>query len=105
MIRSNKIRNSSHGESCTLMIPGICNGNRETVVFAHRPGGGMGLKGNDLFGAYACSACHDEIDGRTNKLIWGELGKWRSVGKSEYWLRAQDRTQLRLIEKGILVIK
>lgn len=102
MIRSNKIRNSAHGESCTLMIPGICNGNRETVVFAHRPGlgSGMGIKNHDIFGAYACSSCHDEMDGKTHRRYWVYDGE-----KTDYWLRAQDRTQLRLIEKGILVIK
>jgi hypothetical protein len=27
----------------------------------------MGMKSPDLLGAWACSACHDEIDGRTRK--------------------------------------
>jgi hypothetical protein len=27
----------------------------------------MGIKADDLLGAWACSACHDEIDGRTRK--------------------------------------
>jgi len=27
----------------------------------------MGTKAPDLLGAWACSACHDEVDGRTNK--------------------------------------
>nr|WP_099133772.1 MULTISPECIES: nuclease domain-containing protein [Xenorhabdus] len=42
-------------------------GNSETVVLAHyRMAGicGMGMKPNDLFGAWACSCCHDEIDRR-----------------------------------------
>lgn len=97
MIRSTKIRKSARGEACTIRIPGVCNHNPETTVFAHRPGGGMGLKGHDLFGAYACSACHDAMDGRTGGLD--------PMDKDFFWLRAQDRTQLALHEKGILVIK
>ncbi|ELH3057152.1 DUF1364 domain-containing protein [Escherichia coli] len=47
---------------------GVCNGNPETTVLAHyRMAGicGTGMKPDDLIGAWACSACHDEIDRRT----------------------------------------
>jgi hypothetical protein len=53
-----------------VRLPGICNFNSETTVLAHiRLSGvsGMGMKSPDLIGAWACSACHDEIDGRTNR--------------------------------------
>ena len=53
-----------------VRLPGICNFNSETVVLAHiRLTGisGMGMKSPDLIGAWACSACHDELDGRTHK--------------------------------------
>ena len=53
-----------------VRLPGICNFNSETVVLAHiRLAGvsGMGMKSPDLIGAWACSACHDELDGRTHK--------------------------------------
>ena len=53
-----------------VRIPKVCNFNSETVVLAHiRLTGvsGMGMKSPDLIGAWACSACHDEIDGRTNR--------------------------------------
>ena len=53
-----------------VRLPGICNFNSETVVLAHiRLAGvsGMGMKSPDLIGAWACNACHDEIDGRTHK--------------------------------------
>ncbi|ENI6875833.1 DUF1364 domain-containing protein, partial [Escherichia coli] len=52
-------------------IYGICNGNPETTVLAHyRMAGicGTGMKPDDLIGAWACSACHDEIDRRTHNL-------------------------------------
>lgn len=62
-----KLRQSAKGQNCLVRIPGVCNHNNETVVLAHLNGGGMGLKHNDLFGAFACSACHDEIDRRTRR--------------------------------------
>ena len=64
------LRKEARGRGCTVRIPGVCNFNTETVVLAHiRVAGvsGMGLKSPDLLGAWACSACHDEIDGRTHK--------------------------------------
>jgi hypothetical protein len=48
---------------------GICNHDPETTVLAHiRMAGlsGMGLKADDLLGAWACSACHDAIDRRSH---------------------------------------
>jgi hypothetical protein len=50
-----------------VRLPDICNHNSETTVLAHiRLSGvsGMGLKADDLLGAWACSACHDAIDRR-----------------------------------------
>ena len=64
------LRKEARGRGCTVRIPGVCNFNSETVVLAHiRVAGvsGMGLKSPDLLGAWACSNCHDEIDGRTHK--------------------------------------
>jgi hypothetical protein len=52
-----------------VRLEGICNHNSETVVLAHirMPGiSGMGLKADDLLGAWACSSCHDAIDRRSN---------------------------------------
>lgn len=52
-----------------VRIPEVCNHNSETVVLAHiRMAGvsGMGLKADDLLGAWACSACHDAIDRRAH---------------------------------------
>jgi hypothetical protein len=64
------LRKEARGRGCTVRIPNVCNFNSETVVLAHiRLAGvsGMGMKSPDLLGAWACSACHDEIDGRTHK--------------------------------------
>jgi len=64
------LRKEAKGRGCMVRLPGICNFNSETVVLAHiRLAGvsGMGMKSPDLIGAWACSACHDEVDGRTHK--------------------------------------
>lgn len=64
------LRKEAKGRGCMVRLPGICNFNSETVVLAHiRLAGvsGMGMKSPDLIGAWACNACHDEIDGRTHK--------------------------------------
>lgn len=61
-----KITQSAKDQPCTVRLPFICNHDTSTVVFAHingvRHGHGMGIKTN--FGAYACSSCHDALDGR-----------------------------------------
>jgi len=64
------LRKEAKGRGCMVRLPGVCNFNSETVVLAHiRLAGvsGMGMKSPDLLGAWACNACHDEIDGRTHK--------------------------------------
>lgn len=64
----NRITKAARGRDCQVRVPGHCNGNPETVVLAHyRMAGtsGMGFKPNDLQGAWACSGCHDAIDGRS----------------------------------------
>lgn len=61
------LRKAARGRGCMIRLPGICNHNSETTVLAHvRLAGvsGMGIKADDLLGAWACSACHDAIDRR-----------------------------------------
>ncbi len=63
-----KLRESAQGQDCHVRIPWICNGNPETTVLAHiRRGGvaGIGKKPPYVCGVFACSDCHDVIDGRT----------------------------------------
>jgi hypothetical protein len=64
-----KLRNEARNRDCMVRLPGICTHNPETVVLAHvRMAGisGMGLKADDLLGAWACSSCHDAIDRRAH---------------------------------------
>lgn len=63
-----KITKFAEGKNCTARIPGVCNHNPETSVWAHlnaiRWGSGKGVKVKDACGLIACSDCHDVIDGR-----------------------------------------
>lgn len=62
-----RLTKEARGRECTVRLP-CCNHNPETTVLAHyRLAGtcGVGMKPNDLQGAWACSSCHDEIDRRT----------------------------------------
>ncbi len=61
-----RLRKEAQGRLCQVRIPNVCNHNPDTVVLAHLNGAGMGLKQHDLLGAWACSACHDAIDGRSS---------------------------------------
>ncbi len=92
---ASKYTKSARGQDCTVRIPNVCNHNPETTVFAHLSGGGMGAKVKDIHGAYACSSCHDVIDGRvsTNFLRF-EL--------ELYHYEAMVRTQEIMVANGIL---
>ncbi|MFI7857366.1 DUF1364 domain-containing protein [Pseudomonas promysalinigenes] len=66
-MRQSKLTKAARGRECQVRIPGACNGDPETTVLAHyRLAGicGVGIKPNDLQGAWACSACHDAVDSR-----------------------------------------
>lgn len=98
MSKSSKIRRSAQGQDCTIRIPGVCNGNPETTVLCHLPGGGIGAKRSDIHGAYGCSACHDAVDGRrTVAGLWGEE-------IAQYHLEAVIRTQEILLRDGLIKI-
>lgn len=78
-----KITRSAQGQQCQVRMPGICNGNPETVVFAHyRLAGscGTGIKPSDLLGAYACSACHNEADRRTRLINYETARLYHAEG-------------------------
>ena len=101
MIRIKKIRDSARGQECTIQSP-WCNHLPETVVFAHygTPGEkGIGLKPDDTSGAYACSSCHDALDGRTH---WRTKDTRYIETKDFYWFRGMRRTWKLLVENGVL---
>lgn len=68
-------RKLARGKECQIRLP-CCNGNPDTTVLAHyRMAGycGTGIKPDDCtFGAWACSSCHDAIDGRVKLDGWSK---------------------------------
>lgn len=88
------IRKAAREEKCTLNIAGVCNYDPATVVLAHLRwlgGCGTGIKPNDLQAVFACSLCHDYIDGRRSGLS--------KEDRDFYALRALARTHIRLAKK------
>ena len=101
MIRIKKIRDSARGQDCTVNSP-WCNYSPETVVLAHygEPGEkGMGIKPDDTSGVYACSSCHDWLDGR---VPHSSVDAGDAHDKEYYWFRAMRRTWALLITNGVL---
>jgi hypothetical protein len=77
------LRKLARGQDCQVRLPGICNFNSETTVLAHyRLAGtcGTGIKPPDLLAAWACSACHDYIDGRGGNVDKGTARLWHAEG-------------------------
>lgn len=94
---SDPLRKSARGETCTLQLEGVCNHNPETVTLDHLRFFGMtGLnqKPHDFHAVYACSDCHNALDGRSAEK-WG----WEEV------LRALMQTQHIMYQKGLLEVK
>lgn len=94
---SQKLRDSARGRECTLRLPGACNGNPETTVLAHLSCGarGVGMKSPDNMAVFACSGCHDAIDGRRRDI---------EVEGADL-LRALQETQETWIREGLMTIK
>lgn len=96
-----QVRKSARGEACSMQTPGVCNQDWYTTVLAHiRFAGtaGVGMKPPDFpYGIYSCSACHDMIDGRTNRPEWyTKEMMWQDIA------RAIARTHHRMQINGTL---
>jgi len=87
-----KITKSARGESCSLRVSHNCQ-DGETVVLCHLNSNyrGVGIKSPDIFGVYGCYWCHQLLD--TSKVDYQDQ------------LRALQETQMKLIEKGLLIEK
>lgn len=94
-----KLRKSAKGQECQVRIPNYCNFNPETTVLAHLNGGGMGYKKHDLFGAFACSSCHDVIDGRVRAR------EYSMDDLERMHLEGVIRTQGIWINSGLVIVK
>lgn len=94
-MKSKKIRNAARGQECQVRLPGICNGNPETTVFAHLNGGGGGMKSSDLHGCFACHQCHAWLDGGYTKTH-------RRDQRDFEHLIAMKNTQSLLLKMGLI---
>jgi len=80
-----RITEAARGSPCRVRIPGYCNADPKTTVFAHYRGPGSGAGGNkkpiDLIGSDACSTCHDVLDRRTpSEYTREDLDKFHQDG-------------------------
>ena len=93
-IASRYLRQSARGEECTMRL-GCCNHDPATTVLAHLrlfSMAGMGAKPPDWCAVFACSACHDALDGRSQDP-WG----WEDVARAVLF------TLKRQFDKGLLM--
>lgn len=99
-LRSNKLRNASKGQQCSIQILGVCNFNPDTVVLAHLPSPthGIAYKSDDIWAIDCCSNCHDVIDGRV-PFEWGPGEKER------YFLTALHATLMRRVKDRIIEVE
>lgn len=71
--RMTPIRKAARGQDCTMRFP-VCNGDRDTVVWAHsnnyRDGKCAGKKARDKEGCFACHKCHSFYDGGYANSGW-----------------------------------
>ena len=92
-----KIRKAARGRECQLRIPGACNHDPSTTVLAHLGGGGIGRKQPDIFAAFACSSCHDAVDGRIDV-------NWDNTLVALWFYQGVIRTQEILLKEGLIKI-
>lgn len=104
VFRSKKILAAARGEACVN-----CGIQDDTVVAAHysginaaMPGKGTGIKGHDFAVAFFCKKCHDNFDNRVKDKDYEFLDESH---RSMMFLLLILKTQARLFEKGILVVK
>ena len=93
MAKKTKITESARGETCSLRVSPNCTDEYGYVVLCHLNTNyrGMGIKSPDLFGVYGCSHCHALLD--ASKVSYQDQQ------------RALFETQMKLIDKGLLVVK
>ena len=97
-IRQSKFTKSARGEPCTVRMYPHCNRDPQTTVLTHIncDDKGISKKSPDWWSCYACSNCHDIIDGRANVELDCDL--------NQAILDAIYRTHKRFIEKGLIRI-
>tara|TARA_Y100001933_G_scaffold165039_1_gene163313 strand:+ start:1551 stop:1922 length:372 start_codon:yes stop_codon:yes gene_type:complete len=96
--KATPIRQSANGQPCQVRVPFICNGDSSTTVLAHLNGAGLALKAHDHEAAYACSACHEWLDG-------GYVKTHSRAERDLYHLEGVINTQRLLVEQGYKFVK
>lgn len=99
---TSKIRKSAKGKMCLVRLPGICTYNQEETIHAHQNGAGVAIKHNDILGARCCAACHREADKLPKS---NHVGNIEDAKKLLYFYEAIFRTQLELIDEGLVIVK
>lgn len=98
-MKQTKITKSAKGEDCSVRLPTVCSFDNDKTILAH-----LGTsfsapnRANDFFAAYCCADCHDVIDNRVKSKFTSE----------EILIATSDammETQLKLIAKGLVIIK
>lgn len=88
------------GKPCMARVPGVCSYDSSTVVWAHsnlqRHGKGRSHKAHDIFGCFACRACHDWLDGYDDPRFRGILGR------TDVMQIAIERTWVYLWQEGLI---
>lgn len=97
--RNKEILRNAKGKRCTIEHPEFCNHDPFTTVAAHFNDGwagkGLGQKADDCAVVYACSGCHDWIDGRVKS-------DYSENDKDWYLRRGLYRTILQCLNDGVL---
>ena len=97
--RSRPLLELARGQECQVRTL-HCNRNPETTVTAHNPFGerGIGLKTDDCDSCWACSACHDVLDGRAH------LNLYTPIDRAEFFARGKANTQREMWERGLVQV-
>ena len=83
---------------CQIRVPGICEFHHAVLCHYRLPGTcGAGQKPPDMQGAYGCTPCHDEVDGRVHRTDFtrSELRHMHAEGVM--------RSQLLMQRAGLIV--
>jgi len=99
-----KITESARDETCQIRIPFVCA--HVNPVWCHwngiSIGKGIGMKSDDILGAYGCQPCHDVYDRR--REIPKEAQE-HGITRADVELAFADghaRSLVRLLERGIV---
>lgn len=99
--KQSKLTRAARDQSCTANIAPYCNDDPQTTVLAHAPhiDGGMGTKGPDEWALFACSDCHDIIDGRVTVELSEEevfICVYRGIQRTQKHFKAMGLIEVRL---------